>query len=613
MQHSASTANERPLDGHLALIEDKEVAVSGESGNIPRESEDDATHEKAETNTSAKETVVHESTSKDVGDGKIHTISRTTSNHQTNNHASTTIDSPDPSEEPEDESKYLSGVKLWILSLGLCLTTFVIALDNTIIATAIPKITTVFNSLEDVAWYGSSYLLTTCSLQPSFGKVYTYFDVKYTYLFALVLFEIGSVICAAATSSPMFIIGRAIAGAGAAALFSGGMTIIGYSVPLRKRPIYIAALSSMFGIASVVGPILGGAFTDRISWRWCFWINLPFGAVSLAVVFFFFTNPERQYSHIPFKDRLKEVDVIGAVFLICSIVSLLLALQWGGQTYPWKNSKVWGLLLGFGLMLLVFIIIQIYQKDRATIPIRVFKQRTILVSCLFTAFLSMAMYTHIFYLPFYFQAIKSTTAEESGIRTIAYLVSTTVASLVIGAAITLLGFYAPFMWFGSAIFTIGAGMLYTLRPNSPPGHWIGYQILAGFGAGGSVQIPFIAVQVVTNAKDMPTANACVMFFNSLGGAIAIAIAQNIFVNNLASEIPKRAPGIDPRIVIAAGATYVRQVVPGDLLEGVLWAYNTAIMNAFVVAIAAGGLAVIVSFGMEWKSVKGKNLMGGGAA
>lgn len=178
-------------------------------------------------------------------------------------------DAEEDPEEPEDESKYLSGFKLGVLSLGLCLTTFVIALDNTIIATAIPKITTVFNSLNDVGWYGSSYLLTTCSLQPSFGKVYTYFDVKYTYLFALVIFEVGSVICAAATSSPMFIVGRAIAGAGAAALFSGGMTIIGYSVPLRKRAIYIAALSSMFGIASVIGPLLGGALTDKASWRWC--------------------------------------------------------------------------------------------------------------------------------------------------------------------------------------------------------------------------------------------------------------------------------------------------------------------------------------------------------
>ncbi|KAF1975040.1 MFS general substrate transporter, partial [Bimuria novae-zelandiae CBS 107.79] len=514
-------------------------------------------------------------------------------------------------EEPEDESKYLSGFKLGILSLGLCLTTFVIALDNTIIATAIPKITTVFNSLNDVGWYGSSYLLTTCSLQPSFGKVYTYFDVKYTYLFALVLFEVGSIICAAATSSPMFIVGRAIAGAGAAALFSGGMTIIGYSVPLRKRAIYIAALSSMFGIASVVGPLLGGALTDRASWRWCFWINLPFGGISLAVVFFFFTNPERQYSHLSFKQRMKEIDLMGAVFLICAIVCLLLALQWGGQVYPWKNSKVWGNLLGFGLIISVFIGIQVWQKDRATIPLRVIKQQTVLVSCVFTAFISMALYTHIFYLPFYFQASKGTSAEGSGIRTIAYLCSLTLSSIVIGGLITVIGYYAPFMWAGSAIFTVGAGMLYTLKISSPASHWIGYQILAGFGVGASVQIPFVAVQVVTSTKDMPTANALVMFFNSLGGAIAISIAQNIFINSLAQEIPKYAPGIDPRIVINAGATYVRMVVPVEYLAGVLVAYTKAITTAMVLSIATAVIATLASFGMEWKSIKGKKIIPAG--
>lgn len=147
-------------------------------------------------------------------------------------------------------------------------------LDNTILATAIPKITTVFpNSLKDVGWYGSSYLLTNTALQPSFGRIYTYFDVKSTFLFALCLFELGSIVSAAAKNSVMLIIGRAIAGAGASALFSGSMNILGFTVPLHKRPLYIACISSMFGISSVVGPLLGGAFTDNLSWRWCFWVS----------------------------------------------------------------------------------------------------------------------------------------------------------------------------------------------------------------------------------------------------------------------------------------------------------------------------------------------------
>ncbi|TVY44502.1 Efflux pump [Lachnellula subtilissima] len=512
--------------------------------------------------------------------------------------------------ESDDEIVYPGGLQLGILTFGLCVATFVVALDNTILATAIPKITTVFpNSLKDVGWYGSSYLLTNTALQPSFGRIYTYFDVKSTFLFALCLFEVGSIVCAAAKNSVMLIIGRAIAGAGASALFSGSMNILGFTVPLHKRPLYIASISSMFGISSVVGPLLGGAFTDNLSWRWCFWINLPIGAIAIVTVAIFFKPPKRLANNMTVKQKILEIDLLGALLLICSIVCLLLALQWGGTTYPWKNSKVWGCIVGFVLIIILFVAQQFRRGDRATIPPRIFGQRTVLFSSLYSCFLSMGLYVHIYFLPFYFQAVKGTTAEGSGIRTIPYLASIILSSIVVGAGITAIGVYKPFMIVGSAIFTIGCGTIYLLDVHSGAGEWIGYQLLSGFGAGAGVQIPFIAVQVVLSETDMPTGNAIAIFFNSLGGAISISVAEAVFSNGLYKNIPKYAPDIPVSVVVTAGASSLRKAVekinPLSFGGGVAW------LSLF--RLWLGGLLLFAACFVEWKSVKGKKISHGGAA
>ena len=333
------------------------------------------------------------------------------------------------------------------------------------------------------------------------------------------------------------------------------------------------------------------------------------------------------------KQKILEIDLVGALFLICSIVCLLLALQWGGSKYPWKDSKVWGCLLGFGLMITIFILQQFRRGDRATIPPRIFGQRTVLFACLYSCFLSMGLYTHvshvltsfvvpflstsadrpkIFYLPFYFQAVKGTTAEGSGIRTIPYLGSIIISSIVAGAGITVVGFYKPFMIFGSAIFTVGAGMIYTLSVTSTAGKWIGYQLLSGFGAGSGVQIPFIAVQVVLSSKDMPTGNAMAIFFNSLGGAISISVAQNIFSNGIYANVPKYAPEVSAQFVVNAGSTHLREAVSPADLPGVLHAYMLALNQAYVIPIVVGGIATIFACFVEWKSVKGKKLIAAAA-
>lgn len=184
--------------------------------------------------------------------------------------------------------------------------------------------------------------------------------------------------------------------------------------------------------------------------------------------------------------------------------------------------------------------------------------------------------------------------------------------MLVGGLITALGPYVPFVYIGSVVFAVGCGLLYTLQVNSSPGKWIGYQLLAGFGAGACVQIPFIAVQVVLSKKDMPSGNAIAIFFNSLGGAVAVSAAQNVFSNALVREIPKQAPGVDPQVVIDAGATGIRRVTSAEELPGVLEAYNRAVVGTFVLPIVTVALACVVGVLFEWKSVKGKKLMGGGA-
>ncbi|KAB8207997.1 major facilitator superfamily domain-containing protein [Aspergillus parasiticus] len=506
------------------------------------------------------------------------------------------------------ENEYPSITKVMVVILALYLAVFLVALDQTIIGVAIPKITDQFKSIEDIAWYGSAYFLTSTALQPSYGRIYKIFSVKWGFLVAVLIFEIGSLICAVAPSSTVLIVGRAVAGIGVAGIFSGALVIISMTVPLPKRPLVFGMFGMVWGIASIAGPLLGGAFTDGVSWRWCFYINLPIGGLSIAVIIFILRVPSKsELSGTPVLDRIKQLDLIGASLLIPAIVCLLLALQWGGNKYPWNSSRVIGLFVGFGLMIIIFTFSQIKLGDRATLPPGILKRRSVLSATMFALFFGGAFFLLVYYVPIFFQSVKGSSAMKSGIQLLPLMLATVISSVLVGAFVTAAGYYTPFLIGSTAIAAIGTGLITTYSVDIPTGKWIGYQILVGAGVGAGFQIPMTAVQTVLPPEDIPVGTAAVMFFQTLGGALFIAVGQSVFQNGLIDGIREYAPTVDPRAIVGAGATEMRHVLAAlgqlDQLDAVIRAYMSGLRDAYRVSLALALVALVASCFLEWKSVK----------
>lgn len=509
----------------------------------------------------------------------------------------------------QEEPQYPPAAKLTLIILSLCLAIFLVALDQTIIAPALGAITAEYQSVKDIGWYGSSYLLTTTALQPMYGTIYKHFNVKYAYLGAVFIFEIGSLISAVAPTSVAFIVGRAIAGIGTAGLFSGSIVILSLIMPLEKRPLAFGLVGGMWGIASVAGPLLGGVFTDHATWRWCFYINLPIGAVAMVIVFFFVrvNRNTSESANMTFMQRVRLLDLIGAAIFIPAIICLLLALQWGGADYPWNSSRIIGLFVGAALMIGIFIGVQFWQGDRGTLPPRLFKNRNTLAAMIFALFFGAGFFPLIYYLSLYFQAIQGDTAVQAGIKILPLLLSTVICSILTGAIISFIGYYNYVIIPCMILFTVGSGMITVLDVDSPMSEWFGYQVIAGLGIGAGFQIGVLIIQTVLPQEWVPVGTACVQFFQALGGAVFVAVAQTLFQNGLIDKIKSDNIGIDANIFINSGASEIADVLEkmgrSDAYDTVVEAYMIGLRNTYYISVACAGSAFIACLFFEWKSVK----------
>ena len=346
----------------------------------------------------------------------------------------------------------------------------------------------------------------------------------------------------------------------------------------------------------MTGPLVGGVFSDKLSWRWCFYINLPVGAVAFLALLLLFHDASSGQSKLKLAqwEKLRNLDIAGNMLLIGAAIMFLLSVESTGQGASWSSAPVIGMLVGSGTALVLFMLWQRHRQGSALIPPSVFQSRSVTASCATAFVVYGAISLHAYFLPLWFQIVMKDSALQSGIHMLPYFAISALFTVVAGAFVSVVGYYVPPALLGSALATIGSGLFVLLSPKTTILEWVGFEIVAAIGFGLVIQQGFTAVQA-TLPPDLSTiGTALVVSFQSLGGAIFISVGNGLFLSGLRLA---DASGIDGDIVLPDGE--------GPESMARLDAYNSALRTVFIACVPLTGLAFVFSCCLEWRSVKSK--------
>ncbi|KAJ7714162.1 ABC transporter [Mycena metata] len=514
---------------------------------------------------------------------------------------SSTRDEKAPPPTAPEPSTILTGGKLAIVFICMLCSVFCVALDQTILATALPRIASDFDAFSLQGWVSTSFILAQSVFLLFYGQLLRIFPAKWVLICAIAIFELGSLVCALAQNVGQLIAGRTVSGLGAAGLFVAMLQIISQVTRLEDRPRLFGFFGALFGLSSVVGPLIGGALTDHVTWRWCFWINLPLGGVSVLGVLFLLTaspplgsDPTKR-SFRDIMEQVRHLDFVGATLVSAAVTTLILALQWGGNTKPWGDKDVIICFVFAAVLTVAFVAWEIYVDETAMVPTSIFKSRSIYAILAFSFLTRFSMLIFSYYIPIFYQAARGSTATQSGIDLIPFMLGTVITIIASGQIIGKWGYYWPFL-VGSPIFlAIGSGLLYTLNETTSSAKLIGFQILAGMGVGLGMQNALLSMQVEfrSTPKLLGQATSMATFSQFLGGAVGLGVAEPIFASLLTKNLLKYAPNA-PASIVKDSPTTIRSALPADMIAGVVRSYTESMRVVFVVGVPVAGLALIAT-------------------